>query len=178
MEAQGKGCSNGGSTPASLKGKGVSTPNFPEPMQENKRATGHKGGLPVQMQNASRVSNIPCPRPRTLKSILKQWNNYSNMLDLRGWGLPGHSCCPAHADPQHVRGCRARGEGGSRRRGGGWKEHGSMIPACRGQPVFQTSRSRAPSPTCHVTSPLSARSTRLRSPSCFPDQLPLWCRWF
>ena len=40
---------------------------------------------------------------------------------------------------------------------GGWKEHGSMFPACRGQSLFQTSRSQPPNPTHHVTSPLSAR---------------------
>ena len=84
-----------------------------------------------------------------------------------GGGLPGLSCCPGHAYPQRVRGCR-----GGRERGG-WKEHGSMFPACRGQPVFQTSRSRPASPTRHVTSPLSARSTRLRSLVCLSDTLPL-----
>ena len=68
--------------------------------------------------------------------------------------------------------------------GGGWKEHElheSMFPACRGQPMFQTSRSRAPSPTlwdmpCDVST--SARSTRLRNPTCLSDTLPLCRRWF
>ena len=39
-------------------------------------------------------------------------------------------------------------------RRGGWKDDGSMFPACRGQPLFQASRSEPPSPTRHVTSPL------------------------
>ena len=82
-----------------------------------------------------------------------------------GGGVPGLSCCPAHANPQRARGCRAGGRG----RGAGWKEHGSMFPACRGQPVFQNSRSRPPSTTRHVASPLSSRSMRLRSPNCLSD---------
>ena len=56
------------------------------------------------------------------------------------------------------------------------RKHGSMFPACRGQPVFLTSRSRPHSPTRHVTSPLSARSTRLRSPILPQVALHTWCR--
>ena len=67
--------------------------------------------------------------------------------------------------------------GGGGTGGGAWKEHGSTFPACRGQPVFQTTRARPPSPPRHVTSPLSARSARLRSPNCSSDTLAIFRRW-
>ena len=51
----------------------------------------------------------------------------------------------------------------------GVREHVSMFLACRGQPVL--------SPTRHVTSLLSARCTRLRSPIFLFDTLPLCRRW-
>ena len=86
------------------------------------------------------------------------------------FGLTGGGVCPNF----HACGCR----GGGGERGGGWKEHGSMFPACRGQLVVESSRSRPPSPTRQVTSPLSARPTRLHSPICLSDTLPLFRRWF
>ena len=85
--------------------------------------------------------------------------------------LTGGFCPDFHAAPRLP--TRLSGGGGGMGTGGveGWKEHGSMFPACRGQP-------RPPSPTRHVTSPLSARSTRLRSPICLSDTLSLWCSGF
>ena len=89
--------------------------------------------------------------------------------------------CPAFMLPRACRSsaCSRLSTGGEGTGGGtDAKNTGTCFPACRGQPVFQASRCRPPSPTRHLTSPLSARSTRLRSPICLSDTLPLCRRWF
>ena len=86
-----------------------------------------------------------------------------------GRGLPGLSCCPAHADPQRARGCR-RGGGGRGGEGGG---DGKNTGPCF-QSVFQLSRSRLPSHTPCDFSAICA----LRSPFSLSDTLPLCRRWF
>ena len=99
---------------------------------------------------------------------MQTWATHAHTL--QHVGLTGGGCSDFHAAPRSV---FAAVEGGGGNRGGPERTRHVEANLC-----FKLVDPDPPSPARHVTSPLSARSTQLRSPICLSDTLPLCHRRF